>query len=189
MNGPPIITDILGYLQQFTDYPLARNAKGGRPICREDYDWTSIQLFVNLGGGVTSDPVSAEALYNGPKNFHSLLFGIQAHIGSNDLSDEALSVPNVGNPTIADRERMVAMNTKIDLENSDKQGGSKIFHNGSKRLHALLKGIWLPLPIVVANADTFKLSAAFVDADLAGPASGDWDVGVDLWILQVRSGT
>lgn len=188
MNGP-IITDILGYLQQFTDYPLARGAKGSRPLCREDYDWTSIQLKVNLGGGVTGDPVSDEETYNGPKNFHSLVFGIQAHIGFNDLSEETLSIPNVGNPTIAEREKLIAMNTKIDLENSDKQGGSKIFHNGSKRLSSLLKGVWLPLPIIVANADTFKLTATFADADLAAAASGDWDVGVDLWILQVRSET
>ena len=186
MNGP-IITDILGFLQQFTDYPLAQNAKGRRRICREDYDWTSIQLKVNLGGAVTGDPVSDDETYNGPKNFHSLVFGIQAHIGINDFSDETLAVPNVGNPTVLDREKAILLNTKIELENIDKQGGSKLFHNAPKRLGALARGIWLPLPIIIDNADTLKMTATFADQDVASVVSGDWDVGVDVWILQVRS--
>ena len=186
MNGP-IITDILGYLQQFTDYPLAQNAKGRRRICREDYDWTSIQLKVNLGGGVTADPVTDDETYNGPKNFHSLVFGIQAHIGNNDLSDETLAVPNVGNPTIDQRAAAIGLITTIELENIDKQGGSKIFHNAAKRLNSLVRGVWLPLPIIIDNADTLRMTATFKDADLTAVASGDWDVGVDVWILQVRS--
>ena len=31
------------------------------------------------------------------------------------------------------------------------------------------------------------MTATFKDADLTAVASGDWDVGVDVWILQVRS--
>ena len=178
-----IIPDVRAYVGQYSDYPIGVDAQGRPgPISGEHIKWTCVPITMTLGGANVDDD---DNTYNGPANFVSLVFGIEAHLGMNDISAELLSVSNIGNPSLPDRLMLKAQNYKVSFENIDKEGGAKIF-NSAKRLSSLMHpGVWLPIPIVVPKAETLKVTIDSVDeaADVTGGATV---VGLDVWILQVR---
>lgn len=177
-----IIPNIREYCAQFTDWPIGVDAQGRSvPISAEHLKWYSVPITVAVNGSQVDDD---DDTYNGPANFVSLIMGIEAHIGLADVSSESVAVAGAGNPTISDRLLLKAQNYKVSFENTDKQGGAKIFA-APKRLSSLLKSIWLPIPIIVPKAETLKVTIDSVDeaADVTG---GETEVGLDLWILQLR---
>lgn len=178
-----IIPNVREYVSQYSDYPIGVDAQGRLiPISAEHIKWTCVPITVTVGGTNVDDN---DNTYNGPANFVSLIFGIEAHIGFNDISTELLSISNIGNPSLPDRIMLKAQNYNVSFENIDKEGGAKIF-NSAKRLSSLLpSGVWLPIPIVVPKAETLKVTIDSVDeaADVTGGASV---VGLDVWMLQVR---
>ena len=182
-----IITDIRSYAAQFTDWPIGVDAQGRpAPISPEDLKWTSVPIKVTLGGSNVDDD---DDTYNGPANFMSLIFSLEAHIGLNDVSAESTAVAGAGNPTIDQRLLLKAQNYKVSFENADRSGGAKIF-NAAKRLSSLLVpgGIWLPIPIIVPAAESLKVTIDSVDED-ANVTGGSTDVGIDVWVLQLRTKT
>lgn len=177
MQSAPLIVDVRSYIAQFVpwDIPL--------PISPEDVKWVVVPITVTVGGSNQDDQDSD---WNGPANFYSLILGIEAHVGMNDVSTESVAISGLGNPSVDERMLAKAQNYKVSFENTDRSGGMKIF-DGPIRLSSLLPGKWLPVPVIVPKAETLKVTIDTVDeaADITG---GSTDIGLDLWILQVRCG-
>lgn len=177
MNAP-IIEDVRKYFAQFVPWDLPL------PISPEDVKWVVVPITVTVGGSNQDDN---DADWNGPANFYSLIFGIEAHIGFNDVSTETLAISGLGNPDVDTRLLAKQQNYKVSFENTDRSGGAKIFDSALRLSSLAFPGKWMPIPLIVPKAETLKVTIDSVDeaSDITG---GSTDVGLDLWMFQVRCG-
>ena len=174
-----VMLDIVEYLKQFTTW----NFKA--PLTADDYRWASYQMRATLNSTTTTAQVTQRV----PANWNALLYAIQGHLAFDAITAETLSITGVGNPGIQDRILMKAMNTRIDLQVSDRQ--EKLFETAVKPLSNLLTVVGgepftMNPPHFIKGGDTIQLDLSLGETT-AAVIGGAYRAGVDLKILLVRN--
>lgn len=170
----------------------------GRDLGPEDYRFEIVPMIVELAAAITS----GNTTFRGLKTFNFMVGRMTGLLELLAPMDETLALVNsvtgtkgVGNPTVAERRLLKAMNARMSLQNTDRN--QNIFDSNPMPLSRMLdRPIELAeAPHILPAGENFELDVALVQGStnaadnlLVSGADTEYGISLEGWYVRTREG-